>query len=452
MERKKNNNKENQTAQKKRDDAPVAPKKKSKGPSFFETLEKIYNTARIIAFVVLFFLFLIYFRYGGNKFGAFPNLSTKPLLNETVLEVIAELEASPGNIAVTSAGRIFFTIHPEAFSLRSEKVANYKLVELGPKEEGQRFNSLIPFPSADFQNKLISPLAVRLDRQNRLWVLDFSHHAVFSSAKLFAIDLATEKVVHEVHFGVDIAPFASMMNDFQVDPEGKKIYIADASFFGKRPALIVYDIATKKAKRFLEGHKSVTEKPYQVLIKSTGREMTFLGVVACRPGVDSIVLDRRGENLYFASVTDSVLYRIHTKHLLKAFDQSNSNEEELISHIEVFANKTMSDGLTIDNSDNIYLSDMENSAIHLLHPNKTITTLVQSESLLRWPDGFSFGGVGGAGVGSESGNTKKPVGHLYVTCSALHEVIFTSTSHAQSKAPYHILRLKANGQVALAGH
>jgi sugar lactone lactonase YvrE len=88
----------------------------------------------------------------------------------------------------------------------------------------------------------------------------------------------------------------------------------------------------------------------------------------------------------------------------------------------------------MDVEDNIYLSDMEHSAIVRLAPDCTLTTLLK-DPRLRWPDGFSFG----------------PDGWLYVTCSALQHVLFVSSVEMQAHAPYHIFRFKP-GPRGVPGH
>jgi len=52
-------------------------------------------------------------RYGGGD-ERFPDLTTSPELSASLLEVVADLDLPPGNIAVSADGRIFFSFHPEA--------------------------------------------------------------------------------------------------------------------------------------------------------------------------------------------------------------------------------------------------------------------------------------------------------------------------------------------------
>ena len=152
-----------------------------------------------------------------------------------------------------------------------------------------------------------------------------------------------------------------------------------------------------------------------------GRKMNIFGLFAIRPGVDSIALDKFGEWLYFAPVTNNFMYRIHTKYL----NDDSLSSIQLSSHVEEFALKTMSDGLTMDVADNIYITDPEHSAIVRLTSNGKLETLLKN-SHIRWPDGLGFG----------------PDGWLYITCSALHQVIGKTPGYIKSHAPYQIYRFK----------
>jgi sugar lactone lactonase YvrE len=158
--------------------------------------------------------------------------------------------------------------------------------------------------------------------------------------------------------------------------------------------------------------------------------MVLFGIFAIRPGVDSIALDRKGEWLYYAPVTNEHMYRIRTRLL----DDARLSAEELASGVETFALKTMSDGITTDLLGNVYLTDLEHSAIVTLGPDKRLRTLLK-HPLLRWPDGLGFG----------------PDGWLYIACSSLHHVIMRSAGHIRENAPYQIFRFKP-GPAGIPGH
>ncbi len=360
---------------------------------------------------------LLRLRYGGGE--SFPDRTGPPELSADVLEVVAELPSPPGNLAVSADGRLFFSFHPEA---KPEiKVAEWR--------DGQA----VAWPNEAFQDDVgeeryfRSVLSLRIDRQNRLWTLDAGHHGM-EGGRLLAFDLESGQVVHEHVFPDEIAGPGSHLNDFQVSPDGRWLYIAEASFFGQTPALVVYDVQRKRARRVIEDHISVAAEKYMPVVQ--GRRMQAFGLVAIRPGVDSIALDKHGEWLYFAPVTNNHMYRIRSADLRDA----ELSREDLLARIETFAEKTMSDGLSMDREQNIYVSDPEHSAILMLTPERQLRTLIKDERL-RWPDGFSFG----------------PDGWLYVTCSSLHQVIGKAPWSVRRNAPYQIYRFKP-GPEGVPGH
>jgi sugar lactone lactonase YvrE len=243
-----------------------------------------------------------------------------------------------------------------------------------------------------------------------------------------AFDLATNRLVHEYDFPSEVAGFLSMVNDFQVDPRGEKIYIAEASPIRQRPALVVYDVVQRTSRRVLDQHPSVRAMDY--VTQTPGRDMKVLGLFPVRIGVDSITLDERGEWLYYGPFTGDRLYRAPTR----ALDDAGLAPAALAAQVEDFAPKTLTDGLSIDRRDTVYLTDPEHSAIVALGADRVLRTLVKDERL-RWPDGLSFG----------------PDGWLYVTCSALHQVMFRSARARSAHAPYQVYRFRP-GVDGVPGH
>lgn len=355
--------------------------------------------------------------YGGGA--DFPDRSGEPLWPADRLELVAELPTPPGNLAVSPSGRLFFTQHPEARPQQNLMVW----------DEGQAR----PWPSAALQpggkdpDALNEVLSIRIDRQNRLWALDNGTHGL-KPGRLLAFDLDSGAVVHRYTFPRDFAGLGSHLNDFQVAPDGHTIYIADASFFAKSPAIVVYDVRQQIARRVITDHESVDAEFYTPVVQ--GVKMQALGLVSIRPGVDSIALSRDGDWLYFAPVTNNYLYRIASRHLRDA----TLGADAVRAKVQRYALKTMSDGISIDAADNVYISDLEHSAILRLSPDRELTTLVKSERL-RWPDGLGFG----------------PDNALYITCSALHQIIGKPPGNVAKFAPYAIYRLPLD-QGAVAGH
>lgn len=336
--------------------------------------------------------------------------TTAPALPATALEVVADLDHPPGNIAVSRTGRVFFTFHPDG----DPPVQLVELVGGRP----------VPYPDDAFQKArkdglyYQSVLAVRIDRQDRLWALDYARFGR-GQPRLLAFDLATNTLVHHYDFPSEVAGFLSMLNDFQVDPRGEKVYIAEASPIIQRPALIVYDVVGRQSRRVLHRHPSVRAGRY--VLRTPEREMRILGFYPLRIGVDSIALDRRGDWLYYGPLSGDRLYRIATRDL----NDPALSSEALAARVEDFGPKTLSDGLSTDFDDNVYVTDPEHGAVLALGQDRRLRTLVK-DPRLRWPDGLSFG----------------PGGWLYVTCSALQHVLFRSAAHMRAEAPYQIFRFQ----------
>ena len=158
--------------------------------------------------------------------------------------------------------------------------------------------------------------------------------------------------------------------------------------------------------------------------------MVLFGFYTLRIGVDSITLDDRGEWLYYGPFSGDRLYRVATRDL----NDASLSAGALAAKVEDFAAKTISDGLSIDQADGVYVSDPEHSAILRLGPDRRLVTLLK-DPRLRWPDGFSWG----------------PDGWLYVTCSSLQHVIFKSARHIREHAPYQVFRFRP-GTAGVPGH
>jgi sugar lactone lactonase YvrE len=345
----------------------------------------------------------IWIRYGGGS--PYPNLSTTPKLTSSSLEEVLTYSEPIGNVAVNRDGRIFFTVHPEA------RPTGNKLLEYVS-------GAAVPYPSGSAQTNLFDTvLGVAIDRFNRLWTIDHGNHGM-RAARLIAIDLETGEVLLDESLDASIAPAGSFLQDLQISADGRTVVIADASFWRKAPAIIVYDAVTGKARRILESHEAVSAEQY--VIRSQNREMKFLGgAVTLRGGIDGIAL--APEWLYFGALSGSGLYRIR----LDDLRNTSLPASQLANRIERFSDKPLSDGLSTDIAGNVYVTDVEHGAVFVVGPEQELTTLIQSKSV-RWPDALSFG----------------PDGYLYLADSALPDVILQSREHIKAAGPYRIFRFQ----------
>ncbi len=361
---------------------------------------------KILLFLLILALILTttaWIRYGGGD--PYPDLSTPPMLGEHVIEAVLSYPQPIGNVAVSATDRLFFTVHPES------RPQGNKLLEYVD-------GASVPFPDGASQARLFdSVLGVVVDRFNRLWTIDHGNHGI-RTARLLGFDLDTGNLVHDQRFAKDIAPAGSFLQDLQVSADGRTVIIADASFWRKKPAIIVYDIESASARRVLESHVSVAAQKY--LIRSQGRNMTFGGgIVSLRGGVDGIALG--DEWLYFGALSGPGLYRVRLSDLTDASIPST----QIAARVERYVTKPLSDGLSIDVEGNVYITDVEHGSIFVVDKERDLRTLVRSPRL-RWPDALSFG----------------PDGWLYIADSALADVVLQSREHIRSSGPYTIFRFQ----------
>ena len=64
------------------------------------------------------------------------------------------------------------------------------------------------------------------------------------------------------------------------------------------------------------------------------------------------------------------------------------SNHDLFLKVQRFGDKPMSDGITIDNAGNVYVTDITNNALGVISPEGKYKVLFQDEKL-SWTDGFA---------------------------------------------------------------
>ena len=284
--------------------------------------------------------YLLLSRLGlGSNFPSNSLPSSFLTLNSSIIEIIGLLNSPPGNIAVSKSNRIFFTYHPEY-------KPKLKVVELILKQNNQQEinENILPFPSLQFQDTIVSCLSIRIDSLDRLWILDFSNHGVFYSPKIYSISLQNSLILSNYSFPSHIAGFGSMLNDFNISPDNRFIYIADTSFISLTPALIVFSIPTSTSFRLLSSNSLfyglstfLQIPPYQIKFGPFGMKINL----------DSIALTRDGEALYFSPFTNTNLLCLDTQFIYQMISCLEENERNLNKKEKKDCNEILKDKIEI---------------------------------------------------------------------------------------------------------
>ena len=339
---------------------------------------------------------------------------------ETTWEVVAELEQAPGNLTVTADGRIFFSLH-QHFS------PDLRMAELDPEAP----SGMVPFPTlemamdrADAPLGLNSVLGVQADREGVVWMLD---NAMRGGEVARLVGWVPGPDGGALHQAIELASPAvreqPFLNDLAVDRSRNAIYIADTSRDG-HPALIVVDTASGEARRVLENHVSV--QPEDIPMIADGQEVairrddgsTFNPKVAVNP----IALDATGEYLYYGPMTGTMLYRVPTA----ALRDPSLSADALAAAVEPWAERPISDGISIDQAGNIYISAVGRNEIGVIEAATRSYRPLFSDDTIAWPDAFSYG----------------PDGYLYAVVNQLHKGPLLNAGEDVTQPPFLIIRFQ----------
>jgi sugar lactone lactonase YvrE len=344
--------------------------------------------------------FLLLFAIGANA--------------QSNFDILAELDSGPGNVTVTDGGRIILSLHQ--FYRPKYTVVEYK------------DNVLTPFPNKELADvdskatlKLDSVLGIR-SANGVVWMLDNGMRGGVTP-KLVGWDIKADKLHQVIMLPPPIAPKDAFVNDFAVDTRHNHIFISDPAG-GANAGLIVVNLNTGKARRVLEGHNSVIPENVDLVIDKVPIQVKDKSGKLSRPhiGVNPITEDLNNEWVYFGPMHGHSLYRI------KADDLVNEKLDAtaLANRVERYSDKPISDGITIDKDNNIYLGELAENAIGVISTDRKYRRLAQSPEL-SWVDSFCFG----------------PAGQLYAVVNRLHQSATLNGGVLKAKPPFYLIQVKA---------
>lgn len=373
---------------------------------------KVFKKIIYSIFIVI-FLLLLFIKIKHGRGSLYPDLSQNPIFPETALERIVALDYPPGNIAISGNGRIFFNYHPFVKAERFGATV-FELVNGKPE----------PFPSMEYQKKYQGVFGMTIDSQNRIWFVEPAS-LDFPKTNLIAFDINTKEKIFDFSFPENVGRFAQ---DLRITSDGKKVILADTGFFKfTDPGLIVFNTDDKSYKVFLQKHPAAQPQDW-VMQTPYGLHRLGYGLITFTVGLDGIEINEKNDTIYLGPMSNDSIYKAS----LSALIEPNATEESVSKTIQKVGQKTLSDGITIDDIGNVIITDTEHGAIVKLNPNSgKLETIVKSSKVI-WSDGVVF---------------ESKTGSIYFTDSAIpayvHQLALPPAEEKfKQKRPFGIYRIK----------
>lgn len=330
--------------------------------------------------------------------------TTAPLRPSSDVEVSGRFAFPPGHVTISRDGRMFMD------ALTYDPQAKYRVVEV-------RNGKMTPFPSIELQKQFKTIHCLFVDAHDRLWILDHGEWGFARAPHLFGFDIRTGKQIVNYAFPASVAGPGSMLNDVLLDVHSEKLLLSDTGPINGKSAILVYDIATNTSRRVLSGHPTLSASKNYIFVE--GKPFTVAGLFHPRYGLDGIAID--DTYFYYSAFNRGELYKIPLARLTDA----QLSDKELEPYIEKVADITMSDGMWADKQGNIWLTDVEHSAILRVTREGKLETVFK-DPRFRWPADFAV----------------SPDGWFYFNCDAIDQTQMVSRKTVLERGPYYQFRFK----------
>ena len=279
--------------------------------------------------------------------------------------VPAVLADRPVNgVATTAGGRIFVDFPSADPGVRiGEKIADK--FQPYPDASWNQWQ-----PGHDPARSFVLANSLRLTGDGSLWVVDagsmgLGKPAVKGAAKLVQIDTGTNQV-KRIYDLSSVATQRSFVDDVRFN--GHTAYLTDAG----EPGLIVLDLDAGRARRVLDGDRSVTAgRPS----RAEGAVLTGRDGKPVMVNADQLEVSPDGKWLYYMPASGPI-YRVETRFL----DDAGQSRDSLAQHVEMFAEVPSTGGTAMDAAGNIYITDPNQDRILKLTPDAQLTVLVSDPS------------------------------------------------------------------------
>ncbi|KQT26338.1 hypothetical protein ASG22_05260 [Chryseobacterium sp. Leaf405] len=352
----------------------------------------------------------------SNRHSTRANTEVSPK-NAQLEEVFADGTYQLTGVAVSKDNRVFVN-YPYWLDNHS-----YSVIEV-------KNGKAVPYPNAEWnsfrkgedgQNKFVTVQSVVTDDKGFLWVVDAAGIGLGKvyqhSAKVLKINLANNKIENIYRFPENVVGEDVYINDIRVDNENGFAYLTNSNTGG----IVVLNIKNGESKLVL-ANSTLVKSDANYHFSPLGTELKKVDGSLLKVNSDGIALTPDNQYLYFKPLTDNKLYRIKTD-LLRDF---KSSEDVLNKSVEDLGKFVTTDGMIFDKKGNLYLGDLEKSSIVKITPDLKMTTIVQDNEKLIWPDSYS--------ISDDE--------YLYISNSQIQLMPWFHDGKEQFKKPFKVFRVK----------